>query len=306
MSSEADHPTAPEATATGASQAPPAPSATSPLACSNIRRSFSVGDRRLEVLHGVHMELAPGERLALMGSSGAGKTTLLNILGLLDRPTEGQVFVEGVDAWSLSPAKRAELRNRRIGFVFQFYHLLPELSALENAILPAMILFKGSEFRRRRSEFEKKAKEMLNRFGLTSRLGHRPGQLSGGEQQRVAIARALLLDPPLLIADEPTGNLDPELTFDILRALELIRAAGTTILLATHDPVVRRHAAASRILYLDSGHLLEDRPLLRACSFTPELDALGNPVDPLAEISDDEFTDEPAIIIADDQLEKVA
>ncbi|MGK0484315.1 MAG: lipoprotein-releasing system ATP-binding protein, partial [Planctomycetota bacterium] len=184
------------------------PAATSPLACTGVRRSFAVGDRRLEVLHGVDMSLAPGERLALMGTSGAGKTTLLNILGLLDRPTEGKVRVEGVDAWSLSPAKRAELRNRRIGFVFQFYHLLPELSALENAILPAMILFKSSEFRRRRSEFEDKARDMLVRFGLNSRLSHRPGQLSGGEQQRVAIARALILDPPILIADEPTGNLD--------------------------------------------------------------------------------------------------
>ena len=228
-----------------------------PLECTGVRRSFAVGDRRLEVLHGVNMSLAPGERLALMGTSGAGTTTLLNILGLLDRPTEGQVLVEGVDAWSLSAAKRAELRNRRIGFVFQFYHLLPELSALENAILPAMILFKSSEFRRRRSEFEDKARDMLVRFGLTERLGHRPGQLSGGEQQRVAIARALLLDPPILIADEPTGNLDEETGEKVLNLLlDLVRTSGKTLLMATHNPEIAQYA--DRVLRVHDGHLIED------------------------------------------------
>ena len=228
-----------------------------PLECTGVRRSFAVGDRRLEVLHGVNMSLAPGERLALMGTSGAGKTTLLNILGLLDRPTEGQVLVEGVDAWSLSAAKRAELRNRRIGFVFQFYHLLPELSALENAILPAMILFKSSEFRRRRSEFEDKARDMLVRFGLTERLGHRPGQLSGGEQQRVAIARALLLDPPILIADEPTGNLDRgtgETVLEIL--LDEQKERGVSLLLVTHDERLAKRC--ERVLFIEDGLIQAD------------------------------------------------
>ncbi|MEM8709626.1 MAG: ABC transporter ATP-binding protein [Planctomycetota bacterium] len=233
------------------------PLADCPLRCSGIRRSFEVGDRRLEVLHGVQLELGAGERLALMGSSGAGKTTLLNILGLLDRPTEGEVVVEGTSAWSLSPAKRAELRNRRIGFVFQFYHLLPELSALENAILPAMILFKGSEFRRRRDEFESKANDMLVRFGLAARLGHKPGQLSGGEQQRVAIARALLLDPPILIADEPTGNLDSgtgEKVLEIL--LDEQKERGVSLLLVTHDE--RLAARCERVLYMQDGLIQAD------------------------------------------------
>ena len=233
------------------------PAATSPLACTGVRRSFAVGDRRLEVLHGVDMSLAPGERLALMGTSGAGKTTLLNILGLLDRPTEGKVRVEGVDAWSLSPAKRAELRNRRIGFVFQFYHLLPELSALENAILPAMILFKSSEFRRRRSEFEDKARDMLVRFGLNSRLSHRPGQLSGGEQQRVAIARALILDPPILIAYEPTGNLDRgtgEKVLEIL--LDEQKERDVSLLLVTHDE--RLAHRCERVLFMEDGLIQAD------------------------------------------------
>ncbi len=232
-------------------------SAPTPLECTGVRRSFPVGDRKLEVLHGVQMSLAPGERLALMGTSGAGKTTLLNILGLLDRPSEGKVLVEGVDAWSLSPAKRAELRNRRIGFVFQFYHLLPELSALENAILPAMILFKGSEFRRRRSEFETKAREMLVRFGLQDRLGHRPGQLSGGEQQRVAIARALLLDPPILIADEPTGNLDRgtgETVLEIL--LDEQKERGVSLLLVTHDERLAKRC--ERVLFMEDGLIQAD------------------------------------------------
>ena len=234
-----------------------APNLPTPLECTGVRRSFHVGDRKLEVLHGVQMALAPGERLALMGTSGAGKTTLLNILGLLDRPTEGKVLVEGVDAWSLSPAKRAELRNRRIGFVFQFYHLLPELSALENAILPAMILFKSSEFRRRRSEFEDKARDMLVRFGLKERLGHRPGQLSGGEQQRVAIARALLLDPPILIADEPTANLDRgtgETVLEIL--LDEQKERGVSLLLVTHDERLAKRC--ERVLFMEDGLIQAD------------------------------------------------
>ncbi len=174
----------------------------------NIKRSYKVGDRTLDILHGVDLDLRKGERLCLMGASGSGKTTLLNILGLLDKPTAGQVSVNGTDGWSLNTARRAELRNDQIGYVFQFYHLFAELNALENALLPAMLKHGFFAYQARKKQYKERALELLNRFGLQARLKHRPGKLSGGEQQRVATARALLLDPPVLIADEPTGNLD--------------------------------------------------------------------------------------------------
>ena len=231
------------------------------LSCIGVRRSFPVGDSEIEVLHGVDIELRRGERLSLMGTSGAGKTTLLNVLGLLDRPTEGRVDVEGVDGWSLPAAERSRLRNAKIGFVFQFYHLLPELSALENAMLPGMIAYGPGEYLRRRGELRDKAEGMLRRFGLEDRLKHRPGQLSGGEQQRVAIARALLLDPPILIADEPTGNLDRK-TGE--RVLELLFGEqtdrGLALLLVTHDE--RLAARCERTVYMEDG-------LIQADSNTP-------------------------------------
>jgi lipoprotein-releasing system ATP-binding protein len=192
-----------------------------------------------------------------MGASGAGKTTLLNVLGLLDRPTEGEVWLGGLSAWTLTTPERAQLRNTSIGFVFQFYHLLAELNALENALLPAMIALPQRAYRLKREEYEGKAVAMLERFGLGDRLKHRPGQLSGGEQQRVAIARALLLDPPLIIADEPTGNLDSS-TGD--RVLELLfqeqETRNTALLLVTHD---RRLAQrCERIVHMEDGLIQAD------------------------------------------------
>ncbi|MGD2018089.1 MAG: ABC transporter ATP-binding protein [Planctomycetota bacterium] len=227
------------------------------LACSGVRRSFPVGDRRLEILHGIDLELRAGERLALMGTSGAGKTTLLNVLGLLDRPTEGSVTVAGEDAWALAPRRRAHLRNEKIGFVFQFYHLLPELSAVENAVLPAMIKLSRGAYRAAREEFVDRATEMLCRFGLGDRLGHRPAQLSGGEQQRIAIARALLLDPPILIADEPTGNLDRgtgEKVLEIL--LDEQSERGVALMLVTHDERLAKRC--ERVLYMEDGLIQAD------------------------------------------------
>ena len=227
------------------------------LSCADVRRAFPVGDRDLYVLHGVNLELRTGERLGLMGTSGAGKTTLLNILGLLDRPTEGVVRVEGMDTWSLGPRKRAEIRNRRIGFVFQFYHLLPELSAVENAVLPAMILHGRRAYSAKRREYEEKAQEMLNRFGLGDRLKHRPSQLSGGEQQRIAIARALILDPPILIADEPTGNLDRATGEKVLEILLDEQAErGVSLMLVTHDERLAKRC--ERVLYMEDGQIQGD------------------------------------------------
>lgn len=238
---------------------PPRPDAPSrpALECDGIRRSFKIGDRRMEILHGVGLELRLGERLALMGSSGAGKTTLLNILGLLDTPTEGTVRIDGAEAGQLGPVERAVLRNQKIGFIFQFYHLLPELSSLENAVLPAMILHGRRTFRARRTEYEEKAKAMLSRFGLAARLEHRPSQLSGGEQQRVAIARALLLDPPILIADEPTGNLDRGTGEKVLELLlDEQKERGVSLLLVTHDERLARRC--DRVLYMEDGLIQGD------------------------------------------------
>lgn len=224
------------------------------LAARGIQRSYTIGGRTIGVLHGVDLELHRGERLALMGASGAGKTTLLNILGLLDRPTAGSVWIEGESAWDLEPIQRARLRNRRIGFVFQFYHLLAELDAIENVLLPALIGLSRAEYRRRRKELHGNAREMLERFGLADRLTHRPGQMSGGEQQRVAIARALILDPPILIADEPTGNLDRGTGEKVLELLlDEQGRRGTSLLLVTHDE--RLAQRCQRVVHIEDGRV---------------------------------------------------
>jgi lipoprotein-releasing system ATP-binding protein len=224
------------------------------LAARGVQRSYTIGAHTIGVLHGVDLELERGERLALMGASGAGKTTLLNILGLLDEPTAGSVWIEGVSAWELQPIERARLRNRRIGFVFQFYHLLAELDALENVLLPALIGLSRSEYRRRRKELHASAHDMLERFGLADRLTHRPGQMSGGEQQRVAIARALILDPPILIADEPTGNLDRGTGEKVLELLlDEQGRRGTSLLLVTHDE--RLAQRCQRVVHIEDGRI---------------------------------------------------
>ena len=224
------------------------------LAARGVKKSFPVGDRRLEVLHGVDLELARGELLGLVGASGAGKSTLLHILGLLDSPTEGQVVLDGKDAWRLPAGERARLRNQRLGFVFQFYHLLPELDALENVVLPAMIGSAAWRGRGSLREFRARATDTLVRFGLGDRLSHRPSQLSGGEQQRVAIARAMILDPAVVIADEPTGNLDSatgEKVLDLLIREQNER--GLALLLVTHDERVARRCG--RVLVMQDGQI---------------------------------------------------
>jgi len=224
------------------------------LSAQGVRKSFPVGDSSLEVLHGVEMELLSGERLALMGPSGAGKSTLLHILGLLDRPTKGRVMLEGRDAWALPAAERASLRNRRIGFVFQFYHLIAELTAVENVVLPAMIAESRGAFSSRRAEHFGRAEEMLESFGLQDRLKHRPPQLSGGERQRVALARALFHDPPVLIADEPTGNLDRATGEKVLELLfREQEQRRLSLLLVTHDE--RLAERCERLLVMEDGRV---------------------------------------------------
>ena len=204
----------------------------------------------LEVLRGVELKLAAGEGVAVVGSSGSGKTTLLHILGTLERPSSGQVLYQGGDIFAQPPDRLAAFRNRSIGFIFQFHHLLPEFSALENAMLPGLIAGLPPASARRRAE------DLLERVGLAQRRHHRMGELSGGEQQRVAIARALIMEPRLLLADEPTGNLDPktgEQVFELLRQLNA--QFGLTMVMVTHNHQLA--ARLDRVLQLAGGRLTE-------------------------------------------------
>jgi lipoprotein-releasing system ATP-binding protein len=193
-------------------------------------KSYGNGGKRVEVLKGVDLTFSQGEKAAIVGASGIGKTTLLHILGTLDRPSTGKVFYEGKDIFTLNETDLSVFRNREIGFVFQFHHLLPEFSALENTMMPCLI--RGTP----EKEAESRAETILTLVGLKERLSHKPGELSGGEQQRVAVARALVLEPKVLLADEPTGNLDTktgESIFDLLQ--ELNRIQGVTLIVVTHN-----------------------------------------------------------------------
>jgi lipoprotein-releasing system ATP-binding protein len=195
-----------------------------------IERRYHQGDVTLEVLNGAELTIWPGQSVALIGPSGAGKSTLLHIAGLLEHPDGGEVFLDGVATSRLTDAERTRMRRTEIGFVYQFHHLLPEFSAVENVMLPQMV--RGLA----RREARKRAAELLSYLGLKARLEHRPGELSGGEQQRVAIARAVANAPRLLLADEPTGNLDPRTSAHVFRTLEqLVRASGFAAIIATHN-----------------------------------------------------------------------
>jgi lipoprotein-releasing system ATP-binding protein len=220
------------------------------LEATGVMRSFRQGPIDLQVLQGVNLSVRPGERLAIIGASGSGKTTLLQILGGLDAPTAGTVRVAGSDIHSLAEKPRGELRNRTLGFIYQFHHLLPEFSALENVAMPLLVR------RTPRREAEATARAILERVGLGQRLAHRPHELSGGERQRAAVARALVTGPRIVLADEPTGNLDggnAESVFELM--LQLNRELGTCLIVVTHD---RRLAARmDRILELEGGNLLE-------------------------------------------------
>ena len=218
------------------------------LEARDIAKSFRQGPVTLSVLSGATLTIAAGERLAIVGASGSGKTTLLQILGGLDPPSAGRVLVDGRDIHALSEAERGALRNRALGFVYQFHHLLPEFSALENVAMPLLVR------RVRVGEAQARARELLERVGLGARLTHRPHQLSGGERQRAAVARALVTQPRLVLADEPTGNLDganAEQVFALM--LELNRERGTSLVVVSHDP--RLAARMDRVLTIDQGTL---------------------------------------------------
>jgi lipoprotein-releasing system ATP-binding protein len=213
-----------------------------------LTKTYLMGDKRLEVLRGIDLEIAAGELVALTGPSGAGKSTFLHLLGTLDVPTSGRVLVDGDDVFSRGEEGLARLRNETVGFVFQSHHLLPEFTALENAMMPALIR------RMPRADARRRAAEVLALVGLGERMEHRPGELSGGEQQRVALARALCLKPRLLLADEPTGNLDPG-TAEGIHALlaDLNARMGVTAVVVTHNE--RLAAALPRRLRLEAGRL---------------------------------------------------
>ncbi len=218
------------------------------LDCRGVVRRFNEGESTLVVLHGVDLKVQPGERVAIIGASGSGKTTLLQIMGGLDEPDEGEVYIDGEPMHGTDEAAKGDLRNRNVGFVYQFHHLLPEFSAEENVAMPLMIR------REPRNVAIEQARQLLGRVGLGERLHHKPGELSGGERQRAAVARALITKPRLVLADEPTGNLDAGNGEHVLNLmLELNEEFKTSLVIVTHD-----HSIASRmdrILVLEDGTL---------------------------------------------------
>ncbi|MEN6612289.1 MAG: ABC transporter ATP-binding protein [Armatimonadota bacterium] len=214
----------------------------------NLKKTYKIGSVEVPALRGVSFGVEPGEFVAIMGPSGSGKSTLMNIIGCLDRPTSGTYMLDGTDASKLSDAQRAHVRNRKIGFVFQSFNLLPKMSALKNTMLPMMY---SSEPRDR-----KYARLALDSVGLAGRIHHTPMQLSGGEQQRVAIARALVNDPPVMFGDEPTGNLDTTTGEEIMAIFQSLNNAGKTVVIVTHEPDIAQHC--KRILRFRDGLLESD------------------------------------------------
>ena len=214
-----------------------------------ITRHFQQGELRVEVLKGISLEVAAGEFIALRGTSGSGKSTLMHILGLLDRPTAGRYLLQGEDVARLPDDRLSELRNQMFGFIFQTFYLVPYITALENVVLPGLY---GPQTGRR---LRQRGEELLDQVGLSDRMTFRPGQLSGGQQQRVALARALINDPEVLLADEPTGQLDSTTSAEIMQLLSDIHQQGRTVVLVTHDAATASHA--QREILLHDGQLRE-------------------------------------------------
>jgi len=224
------------------------------LRADNIHKIYKDGKRELHVLKGVSLELRKDDVIVIVGPSGAGKSTLLHILGGIDKPSSGKVFLDNFDFYSLDDIKRARFRNQKIGFVFQFYHLLPDFTALENVMLPRLIGMRATSHERRTTK--NRAEVLLEDVGLGKRMYHRPNELSGGEQQRVAIARALVNNPKALLCDEPTGNLDSEMGLEILNILfNLNKKNKTAIIIVTHDKEIAKRA--NRIVEMKDGVLVK-------------------------------------------------
>jgi len=217
----------------------------------DLEKEYDLGLVKLRVLNGINLRIKKSEIVAIMGPSGSGKSTMLHMLGCLDRPTKGKVIIDGVDVSRLNDDELAKIRREKIGFVFQFFYLIPSLTALKNVELP-MTFVKGTA-----KDKETKAKELLKMVGLESRMNHRPSQLSGGESQRVAIARALANNPQIILADEPTGNLDSKSGKEIIEILvKLNKEKGVTLILVTHDPSIARHA--EKVINLKDGNIIKD------------------------------------------------
>lgn len=223
------------------------------IVCEDLWKVYRVGDVEVQALRGLSVMINKGEFVAIMGTSGSGKSTLMNILGCLDQPSKGRYQLGGVEVKGLQPDQLAEIRNRQIGFVFQSFNLIPRTSALENAQLPLM--YRGLPLKEQRAL----ASAALERVGLKGREHHTPTQLSGGQQQRVAIARALVTSPSLLLADEPTGNLDTRSSLEIMEILEGLNRDGITVILVTHEVDIAAHAA--REIVIKDGQVLSDRPI---------------------------------------------
>jgi putative ABC transport system ATP-binding protein len=220
------------------------------LRLEQLTRTFAVGDQFVRALDGVDLQVAAGEYISLMGPSGSGKSTLLNILGLLDRPTSGEYWLAGEQTSTMSDDRLADTRQREIGFVFQFFHLIHRMTAVENVELPMMLAGVPPAERRAR------AREVLQRMGLEARINHRSSQLSGGERQRVAIARAVVMQPKILLADEPTGNLDSVSGGEVIRIVEALHEEGLTLIVVTHDQTLG--SRAHRRLLMRDGRIVQD------------------------------------------------
>ncbi|MGA2496126.1 MAG: ABC transporter ATP-binding protein [Tepidisphaeraceae bacterium] len=229
------------------------------LRCSGLSKAFKMGDSLIQVLKHVDLTVKRGEFVAIEGRSGSGKSTLMHLLGALDVADSGGVEYDGREYETLSASQRSFLRNRHFGFVFQFYHLLPELNVLDNTLLPSMVQHSWLSFHARKPQLRERARQLLDDLGLAHRLKHRPNQLSGGERQRVAIARALMNEPKVLFADEPTGNLDAETGLQIMSVLQkLHRQQGQTIVMVTHDRELAREQA-DRVMLLQAGRLAAEK-----------------------------------------------
>ncbi|HMU05437.1 MAG TPA: ABC transporter ATP-binding protein [Saprospiraceae bacterium] len=215
-----------------------------------LSKMYKMGDEIINALKSITLSIHKNEYVALMGPSGSGKSTLMNILGCLDSPTTGQYVLNGIDVSSMTDGELAEVRNKQIGFVFQTFNLLPRLSALDNVALP--LVYAGMS----KTERDEKAKDALNKVGLADRMMHKPNELSGGQRQRVAIARALVNDPAIILADEPTGNLDTKTSVEIMGIFERIHNSGNTVILVTHEPDIADHA--HRIVKLRDGLIEAD------------------------------------------------
>ncbi len=221
------------------------------LKAENIYKSYTDTQKRVDVLKGIDLDVNEGESVAIVGPSGAGKSTLLHVLGGLDVPDKGAVLLNGQDLYAMGDVQRARVRNKGLGFVFQFYHLLPEFTALENVLLPVFVHEGHGQMRR----FEDKGREALGRVGLSDRAAHKPRQLSGGEQQRVAIARALMNAPKVLLCDEPTGNLDSASGASVIELILGLHAGGQAIVIVSHDEAVA--ARCGRIVHIRDGALIK-------------------------------------------------